>query len=108
MPTADTAEKYLSPGFAAPFSAGDKYKAHHSVRALKIKEVVEGQLGTAKIVFEKEGLEPWRITNERWLKFNQPQAGGYLVFFGYDEGEIDSQIAYRAAAPFEQDYSLVD
>ncbi|NMA73881.1 MAG: hypothetical protein GX963_06900 [Bacteroidales bacterium] len=84
-----------------------KYQSHKQVWALKIKAIVrdgEGENretdGSAMIIPEEEGYEPFKVDFE-YMRKHKPQVGGYFV--QYEDGYK----SFSPAEPFESGYTRI-
>ena len=76
-----------------------QYQCHKKVWALKIKTIIEGNLGTV-ITPEESGYAPFRV-DVAYMHKHRPQVGGYYVV--YEDG-------YKSFSPsdaFESGYTLI-
>ena len=77
-----------------------KYKCHKEVSALKIKDIIDANLGTKMIDSEEDGYEPFTVSADYVRKHNPKQGGYYIVY-------KDGYESYSPAKAFEEGYTQI-
>lgn len=78
-----------------------RYKCHKEVWALKIKEIVDGLDGSARIIPVEDGYASFMVDAE-YMNKHDPLVGGYYVVY---EGGYRS---FSPAEAFENGYTLIE